>query len=486
MMRPDARRIQDDADTGFTLVELLVVVAVSSFLISALVGALLLSFRVLTGLDEKTPGVPGLQNVDVVNAQLDASTSFPVFMRRISSDLADASAGDVSLANTPPCTDPSADPSLPTSTVLVSAITTPTTGPQRRVSYEYSADTPRHIARIVRYECALDASGTAAQIVASGLSSTSFASATSPSAGLVSVTLYTVTGRRYVIDAATHIPGVGSVTPPTGQALTSLTAQDQNKDGQIDRLVAVFGAASPQPECKTANAWSITPVGTASVSATAWSGSTATLSIANAANGDTGVGALSVSYQPPSGCNALLAVTSATPVDAAPPVLMSMTPGPAAGSSDGFMAAGDVLLFHFSEPIKSTSFPASGKLIVDLTSTKFAVLDPAVVGPLNLTSAPVLTNGSYFTTSTGLEHVMWAATVTVLASDPRTVQVTLDPGGCTLTCSVLQNSTTSPSPSPPVGNLVSITPASTIVGLDNAGAVANAVTPAPAANYRLF
>lgn len=473
------RHERDNQDEGFTLIELLVVIAISGFIVAAMAAAMMGTLKILIGLDTTTTAAPGVQNANVVTAQLDASTTFPDLMREVTSDLLNSKPADVSLANSfAACTRPGDDPALPTTSVLFTATITDSTGTVRRAIYEYSADVPRHLAHVVRYECAADASGTTAEVVAEGLNSTRLPTATMPQSGLLRLSLYSVTGREYTLDAHTRVPGPDPLATDPAQGMTLLVAQDTDVDARIDVLRASFGTSSPEAACTAAGAWSIRPTGGPSIASASWSGSEATLTVTNAPADDTSVDAFRVSFLPPTGCEALAAAVDVTPVDEAAPVLVEVANG--AGTADGTLAAGDEIVLTFSERLRPDGMPADGKTRVTLARAAVGSDRLELVtnspGGNDLTGAAADTGATYVTTP--MMMMEWMASTT-LAADGESISVVLDDGGClTPLCETLLTTSAS-------GDLDVVTPADTLIGFDDLSAVAGHGIAWPA-GYRLF
>lgn len=479
----------DASDHGFTLIETLIVVALMGLITTAMASVMLLGLKVLIGLEAGNPSQPGLQNGKAVNAQLDANTTFPRLIRDFSGDVSGSRPADVSLLNTMPCNSALSDPALPVTSVLLSTISTKLSGASTRVVYQYSADVPRFLGQITRYTCAMSGTGTAAEVVATGLNSTRFATAVND-AGTYRLTFYSVTGRKYAVDAAPRGPGQPGPVAAQGQAMTSLGARDANADGSIDTLVAQFGSATVQPQCHAPAAWSVRPVGGAAVTAAAWSGSQAILTLTGAGAGDTTVNALSVSFLPPTGCTSIRPAIDTTPVDEAPPVLMSLRRGALTTDDNGTVEAGDSLYFVFSEPLRPLSLPAGGSADVVLSTPSLGatptvvILDGNTGGTRDVVRTPVDTGGDYFSTRTGAEQVRWRASAALSPTAPNELVIVLRSGGCLGTCLLLQPSS--------VGDLRAVTPSPSLQGTESGAlsARANALFPvpagAPAPPFRLF
>jgi len=466
------------SDDGFTLVELLVVITVSAFIMAALVSAMIASVRFLVGMDENNSAAVGQQDSAVVSAQLDATTTFPALIRDLTGDLSNSKAADVTLANSMPCGAPPSSVALASRTVLLTTKVTDQASPPvtRFAVYEFSRDVKQQRAQISRYTCDTSGAGTTAAVIASGLSSTQLPTAEGPTNGVVRLTLYSVLGRKYAVDGFTRVPGPTPPPPVTGQALTDSKLYDTDVDGYLDEVLATFGTATPDAACKSASAWSVLPVGGFSVIGVSWAGSTARLSISDPSVPDTTNARVSVTYLPPTGCTALKTVEGSTPTDMAPPVLLEVSNGTGPSDGNGTIESGDSIVLRFSETIDGTKLPAGGAAKVRV-SDELSITDVTGLLPV-VTAAPVLHGGDYFPRPTGLEFIEVPATVSQPATSLNTVVVTL--GGPCLQPSCL---TLTPSPS---GALDPVVPHAEIRGLDGLSAVAKSASPVPTGTFRLF
>ncbi len=232
-----------------------------------------------------------------------------------------------------------------------------------------------------------------------------------------------------------------AVTDRAAPALVSLQLRDNNGNGRVDRVTAVFS------ETLATYSAGVSPFAVANVpsagtlSSVSRSGTTATLTLAEGVGAaDTAVGSMTVAMTASAtgirdAAGNQSSFAARTPTDLARPVPMTVTETNA--GINGRAEAGDTVAITFSEALGTASVPATATV---------TLADPVGAGNDTL-SISGITNGAR--TTGGANYVVgdgtsatWAASSVALSNAGRTVTVTMA-GSCVGTaCLVLGTQTT--------------------------------------------
>lgn len=227
-----ARRRRTD-ESGFTLIELIVAVAILGTITSTVAGALIL----------------GLRTTDDISSRMADSFGSQLLARYLVPDVQSASSHDVKASGSFTLITGCGDTSTDVLRLLAPAVSG-AGGVTSGVRYELRSAATGH--ELVRHRCTLTPASSSSTVVAREVSTATASVAASSAAGgtVIRLSITTVAGQTYVVTSQPRpgrliaLPPTPSTPPPptAGPALTALEAFDDNADGFIEKIVAAFDA----------------------------------------------------------------------------------------------------------------------------------------------------------------------------------------------------------------------------------------------------
>jgi Flp pilus assembly protein TadG len=243
----------------------------------------------------------------------------------------------------------------------------------------------------------------------------------------IAATGATTTSTTTSTTTTTTAPGPTTTTTTAAPSPTINTLElfDDDHDGKVDRVAAVFSAAVPG--CTSGWSMAGAPSG-GTLGAPSVAGNTVTLPINEGAGAaDTALGSLQVSFTPVGAC-AATGFSDMAPADKANPVPLSVT-FPSRGATPGLMEANDSIAVTFSEAMSGV--PATPAAV---TETHASPSDVLIVA--GLTPAGGFNTGSNIVDNNKSATFTGAGGNVAVTNLGKTITVTVS-GACTGDCNKL-------------------------------------------------